>query len=554
LARSNPGGPSVILTSDRGSFSDYSRSPALGYFCCMPTRLVPRTFMDRLLAPAVRTNRSHEAIAAPYALRKVEAALVQYGINDVAVVPPEHLSEAIGARTRVVGVTAHDPFGLSPVSTKLTMMFGGGPAWNATYFAELGEQLRALKARYHFRIVAGGPGIWQTSYIRPDWVDTIFQGEGEIDFPLLVSSILSGFPVPATVQGRTVPVDQIPSIIHRSRIGEVQVTRGCPRGCEFCSITPEKYRTIPLDAIRREIAVNMAAGERNVEIVTDDILLYGAKKLRTNHDAAVSLIQTIKDMGGENIGFAHVSAPAVQESPQTILDMGHVAEWDKYRGLTPVVGLETGSTRVFRKYMPAKSFPFKPEQWGEVILGATVTMNEAGIDPCYTMTIGFPDETDKDVEESMGLVQRMIDQGARAYIFPLPVIPISTTRIRGNPMPELEHLPERYWDLLTMCWKWDLRLTRRMLPTIVGRMQNPAARRVTEYFAERLSTSLERVFDKFQESHGHVAYTYRQIHATGVSGVLKSLFFLIQASVRGAPLETPASWIETPAHSLGGGA
>jgi radical SAM superfamily enzyme YgiQ (UPF0313 family) len=523
----------VVLTSDRGTFSDYSRSSVLGYFCCLPSRLVPRFLMDHLFSPP-DVSEGMEAQTAPYPLRKVEAALIRSGISDVAVVPPERLERAIGSRTRVVGVTTHDPLGMSPVSTKLTMLFGGGPCWNETFFAELGERIRSIRSRHPFVVVAGGPGVWQMSFGRPSWVDVIYQGEAEVDLPALVASLLDGGLPPTMVQGRPPTLDQIPPIVKPARLGEVQITRGCPRGCEFCSVTPDRFRTIPLEVIEREVAVNFSSGERNVELITDDILLYGAKKLRTNHEAVVRLFRALKRAGAHQIGFAHVSAPAVRESPQTILEMGHIAEWERCRGLTPVVGLETGSLRIFRRYMPAKAFPFRPEEWSEVVLDATVTMNDAGIDPCYTMTIGFPDETDEDVDASIRLVQSFIDRDLKAFLFPLPVIPIATSRIRGNPMPELETLPLRYWDLLSLCWKRDLELARVLVPTIVGKMTNPFVRRAMTALVDHVSPHLERLFEEYAETHGRVAYRYQNIHLDGVRGALRAVIWLTQAAGAGA--------------------
>ncbi len=524
------GGHVVVLTSDRGSFSDYSRSSALGYVCCMPSRLVPRFLMDYLFCPPMPTHEGPAALTAPYALRKVEASLLRQGATDVIVVPPEHLEAAVGPRTRVVGLTAHDPMGLSPVSTKLTMLLGGGPSWNETYFAELGDALAPLREHYHFAIVAGGPGIWQTTYRRPPWIDTIFRGEAEVDFPLLVRSLISGASPPSDVQGRTPTLEQIPPIVRPARIGEVQVTRGCPRGCEFCSITPDRYRTIPFEAIEQEMRVNFAAGEKNVELVTDDILLYGAKKLRTNHEAVVDLFRRIKRAGAEKIGFAHVSAPAVRESPETLLEVGRISEWGRQSGMIPVVGLETGSQRIFRRYMPAKAFPFRPEEWNDTVLEATVLMNEAGISPCYTMTIGFPDETDEDVDDSIRIVQSFIDRDLRAFLFPLPVIPITTSRIGGNAMPELGTLPSRYWDLLYLCWERDLKLARDMVPGFVSRMTSPLARRVTTTLVERLWPHVLRFFEQFPETHGRSALRYREVRLDGVIGALRSMFWLTRAA------------------------
>ena len=527
------GGWTIVLTSDRGSFSEYSRSVPLGYFACMPAHVVPRLFMDRLFTPPVETAPDGEATVAPYALRKVEGALHAAGLTSVACVPPEHLPAVVGPSTRILGVTAHDPYGFSPVSTKLTMLFGGGPAWNARFFTEFGALVQRLKERHPLTVIAGGPGIWQMSYRVPEWVDTVFQGEAEVDFPILCRTVLAGETPPPFVTGRSAKLEEIPRILKRSRFGEVQVTRGCPRGCEFCSITPEKYRTIPLEEIKAEIAVNMAAGESMVDLITDDILLYGASKLRANHEAVVRLYTEVAKMGATTINFDHVSAPAVRESPQTVLAMGEIGEYDKHPGQSPVVGMETGSERIFHKYMPAKSFPWKAADWWDVILSATTTMNQANIWPCYTMTIGFPDETDADVDRSIGLVQAIIDQDLKAWIFPLPVIPISTTRLKGNPMPELERLPDRYWDLLALAWKRDLALARVLTPTVTARMTNPIARRLVTLLTNRMTRRIEKVFEELQRTRGRKSRDYESVDLDNPVGIARSVLYMARISVAG---------------------
>jgi radical SAM superfamily enzyme YgiQ (UPF0313 family) len=524
----------VVLTADRGSFSDYSRSTPFGYFACLPAHIVPRPLMDRVFTPPAPTdNGGPGALWAPYALRKLEAALVAAGVSDVAVVPPERLDRAVGPRTRVVGLSAHDPYGLSPVSTKLTMLFGGGPAWNSVFFDELGRQVERLRARAPFVTIAGGPGIWQMTYRIPEWIDTVFHGEAEVDFPLVAQRALAGERPPPVMHGRSATLEQIPTILRPARLGEVQVTRGCPRGCEFCSITPEKYRTIPLEQIRAELKVNMRAGERDVELLTDDVLLYGARKLRTNHERVVELFQEVKKMGAQHLFFPHVSAPAVRESPQTIRAIGEIAEYDRYNGISPVVGLETGSERVFAKYMPAKAFPWKPADWWDVVLDATRVMNEANIWPCYTMTIGFPDETDADVDRSIGIVEAIIAQDLKAWIFPLPVIPISSSRLKGNPFPELERLPARYWDLLYIAWRRDLRLARELTPTVTSRIRSPRADALFRGIADRIGNSLLRVFAELSATRGRKSHEFRTLDLNRPGGWLRMAYWTMQAAVAG---------------------
>jgi hypothetical protein len=83
-------GYKIVLTADQGTFTDYGGDSVLGYVACMPSRLVPRFFMERFFTPKIKYDRDYRALIAPYPLRKVEAALIYHGYSeeDVAVVAP----------------------------------------------------------------------------------------------------------------------------------------------------------------------------------------------------------------------------------------------------------------------------------------------------------------------------------------------------------------------------------------------------------------------------------------------------------------------------------
>lgn len=522
----------VVLTADRGSFTDYGGGSALGYVACMPHRLVPRLFMDKFFTPPATADENGRAILAPYALRKVEATLVNAGFN-TCVSPPEKLEKVVSQSTKVLGVTVHDPMGVEPVTFKLTMLFGGGKSWTAKYFEELGDKIRRLKQMYGFRTLVGGPGAWQVQRERPEWVDVVFIGHAELDLPPLINSIVSGKDVPRVVFGRNPrSADEIPLIVNPARFGEVQVTRGCPRGCQFCSITPDSFITIPVETVLKEVEVNLRAGQTRVDLVTDDILLYGAQRLRVNHEAVTKLFSEVKKMGVESIGFPHISAPAVRESPRTVRTMSEIAGYSHDRANAPVVGLETGSLKIFNKYMRAKSFPWEPAQWKDVVLDATAVMNESHIYPCYTMTIGYPEETDDDVQASINLVQSIIDHDYTAWIFPLPVIPMGTSRIRDNPMPALERLPQAYWDLLYMSWKYDLKVTRSLVPTLTWGMQNRFVRWVVQNMIDRIFNQIEWVFSELKQTRGRSSLKYKDLNLNTTLGVIKSVYWLLRVAFK----------------------
>ncbi len=91
----------VPMTSDWGGFSEYSGANTLGYFACMPSRLVPRIFMDHFFTSPMRVYRSGKAILVPYVLRKIEASLVGSSKNGVIVTPPESPQRVVSNEARV---------------------------------------------------------------------------------------------------------------------------------------------------------------------------------------------------------------------------------------------------------------------------------------------------------------------------------------------------------------------------------------------------------------------------------------------------------------------
>ncbi|HLI46668.1 MAG TPA: radical SAM protein [Geobacterales bacterium] len=518
----------VVLTADRGSFTDYGGSSALGYVACMPYRLVPRIFMDRIFTPPIPADNEGRAYFAPYALRKVEAALYYAGIKDVIVTPPEYLERVVNNETKILGLTAHDPLGIDPVSTKLCMLFGGGPSWTARFFEELGEKVSRLKKKYNFKVIVGGPAAWELIKERPDWLDVLYIGEAEHTLPSLVNEMLNGKDVPKLIYGKDAKIDEIPPILYPARLGEVQITRGCPRGCSFCSITPETFRSIPLDIIKKEIEVNLKGGIDRVEFITDDIMLYGSQRLRVNHDAITKLYKDVMVMGVDGIWFPHISAPPVKESPKTIREMAEIAHYSFDRADAPVVGLETGSERIFTKYMRAKSFPYEPRQWRDVIIDATTIMNENYIYPCYTMTIGYFDETEEDVELSIKLVQDIIDHELTAWVFPLPVIPMETSRIRKNPFPTLKKMPRNYWDLLYISWKYNFKITRKLVPALTSNIKNKMINRLAKFMIDKIFDNIEWVFLQLKETKGLSSLNYRNINLNNTIGVIRALTWLFR--------------------------
>ncbi len=139
-------------------------------------------------------------------------------------------------------------------------------------------------------------------------------------------------------------------------------------------------------------------------LASEDIFLYQCNdKFLPNREAISELIKSIAAVPGmEFIQPAHAALAPVVCDPEMIEEIGPVLREKSYwitngtRHSSVEVGMETGSIRLMKKYMPRKMLPFKPEEWHDVVTKAIEIMNENYIWPLATLIVGLPEETEKD--------------------------------------------------------------------------------------------------------------------------------------------------------------
>ena len=438
-----------------------------------------------ILAPRT-PDENGRALYAPYGLAKVEAALVAAGFRreDVIITPPEKLEKVVDKDTEILGIHTVDPQGLAPVSWTLRVMTGGGKTCTALEFEKLMEKVKRLKKRYGFRVVVGGPGVWQLRGREDKFgIDVVYDGEAELDFPLLVKKILGGERVPRYVAGRIVPPDEVPPIITPSRNGLVQITRGCPRGCQFCKPTTFFFRSIPLDTVLREAELNARTGAKVIEFVTEDVLLYGAKGLHLNGEAVKKLFtetyKAVKNYGVEQLTFSHItlsSALVLKDAVRFISDINGLSEKNP---VFPQVGLESGSPRIVAKYFRGKPYPWKPEDWPWVVIEGSKLLNDNYMYPCLTYIIGFPDATPEDYVKTTELIDRLVEEGFRGWIYPLFLVPIGGTRIEKRAeFMTWEKIPQEAVEAIVAGWEHSIRFSKYIYPVLLRGLKNPLVRRI----------------------------------------------------------------------------
>ncbi len=534
--------PQIVLTADRALFTDFSGADPLGFGLCMPVRLVPKIVEYRILAPPAKADSNGRALYAPYALAKVEAALNAAGFSrdEVVVTPPEKLYKVVDKDTRIIGVHVVDPQGLAPVSWTLKAMCGGGITCTQYEFEKLMKTIKRLRDRgFKFKLVVGGPGAWQLRGREDKFgIDVLYEGEAEVTFPLIVRKILNGEEVPRRVMGSIAPVEKIPAILTPSRNGLVEITRGCPRRCHFCSPTMRAFRSIPLETIVKELSLNFRHGARSASFITEDIFMYGASlgPLRFNEDAVVKLYETTltiaRRYGVDRISFSHATISSALACPKLVKYISEANSLDADRPFMPQIGLESGSPRIVRKYFAGKPWPWKPEEWPEVVVEGSKLINDYYWYPCYTYIIGFPDATPEDYIKTIELLDRLRDEGFKGWTFPLLLIPMGGTLIEKKAsFQTLRSLPREAIEAMVEGWRISIKFSEWAYPRIINGIKNPIIRRIALKLKDLLISSMKSWVDELSRRGVEVLEEFSKVDIRSFRGVLRTVVEVVKTRV-----------------------
>jgi len=434
----------------------------MGFAACAPPTVVPAWFLKSFFYPRVKSERGRTKFA-PYGLRKIEAALIESGF-DVATVHPYDIEKFPEAK--VVGVSVMDPLGFGPVSVTLSTILGGTPSTRLE-FAKLIEKLR----KRGVRIIVGGAGAWQFEWEK-EWlnvIDCIVIGEADELAPNLFEKALKGEELPKIVYSKGVEVERIPAIKNPSVNGLVEVSRGCGRGCRFCSETLKGRRDIPVQRIVEEVELNIRGGSEGTLLHAEDVLLYGSRSFVPNEEKILELFERVRGIT-PNIGISHCSLAAVAAKPEIIEKISELLELGERIPMLGVqTGIETGSPRLLEKYMRGKSLPFHPKEWCDVVEEAFAVMHDNLWIPAATLLICLPDEREEDVLATIELVERLKDY--RSLIVPLIFIPMEVCSLRGK-----GELKEVHWELLQTCMKHAMRWVDELAEVYLRGLKNEVAK------------------------------------------------------------------------------
>jgi radical SAM superfamily enzyme YgiQ (UPF0313 family) len=460
-------GVPIVLTASRAEANEYDNNPFNAFICTFPRKLSGYILREHL--SNLKNNEDGTAKCTIYGLRKVESMLVdEFGEETVVVSHYDNLHKFIGKKTKIVGISSMDPMGLAYVSTTYNSLIGfGGEALNAFEFKKLVAHPSIQK--YKPKIIVGGAGSWQISEAGAQMslgIDVLFQGESEADLVNIFKKMMNGEKVPSYFEAKKPDREKVPLIKHAASYGMVEITRGCGRGCQFCSPTNRTKYSFPIDHIMKEVETNIKEGAKSIFTVTEDIFLYKSKPgFIPNREEIVKLYKTIASYPGvEYILLSHASlAPAIydrkllEELSPILLEK---TKWNPKTSTTykkpfvsVEVGIETGSIRLMQKYMKGKALPYSVDNWPELVVQGVGIMNDYDWWPLCTIMTGQPDETEDDVIATLNLIDDLRNHNAKMFYTPVLFIPLKEAILGNHSRTNLKNLTELQWEILARCWR-----------------------------------------------------------------------------------------------------
>ena len=476
-------GKLIVLTAPLTETIDHA-----GYFIQMALASLPAR-MEKVINQKypkwrdTERNPDGSALYMPAGVRLVEASLLrEFSPDDIVCCYPADLHKFIGPRTRVIGVSTHNPLGVTFAAGVYASIFGSSKEpINSHYAKELFYTLKDSPHRDNFKVIVGGSGGWQiseTDSFDELSVDCVVDGRSESEDVLeLFRKAIAGEELPrnATV---THPKQRAGLLTPRKRttFGVVEMTTGCGRRCQFCLPDLNPQIDFPKDSIMEAVRANVEHGNRQISLATEDMFIWGQVGTGTpfyfpNREALLDLYREVVETPGvDHHILSHSTMAPVVVDPTLIKQLSdllldkspvklpRVSSHPEGRMLSPLIGMETASVRVAKQIMPGKSAPFPIDEWPSVLIQGLTILNQNNWFPVITLMIGNPGETDDDCKATLDLLYEVERRGLFAFFVPSIFTPLHDTRMGTKQgVSESREMSPLQWQIMMKCWKMSMK-------------------------------------------------------------------------------------------------
>lgn len=459
--------PAVVLVPDRTLSADY-KVMFEGIFATMQTTQVPEFMMRSFVSPGLACDEHGRANVSPLGLRRIESALLASGLSrdDVVCTTPEELPRLLGPWTKVVCVSSSDPLGRGMTNTTTTN-FWKGQLYTRTWMDRMMAGVVEAKAKHGFKVLGGGQGAWQWAQgpaeARAHGLDVVFEGYFEEQGPRLIADLLAGKPAPALVTEPGTAHAHVKPIAGASMLGVIEQSRGCGKGCQYCTLAFKPMDHLPVDTVVADIETNVAGGMPAVMSGSEDFFRYGATGWKVEFDRLHALLSRMREIRGVSfmqIDHANISS-VMQLTDDQLREVRRLLTWREHTDYLWVnMGVESASGRLVRDNGPAKIAPLRPEDWDDLVRETAAKMERTGFFPVFSIILGLPGETPDDVAKTLALVRYLATR--RCVVFPIFHEPVLAEHPRRGHRFDITHMRADHLELYIACYEINFRWVPRL--------------------------------------------------------------------------------------------
>ncbi|MGC9205143.1 MAG: B12-binding domain-containing radical SAM protein [Candidatus Micrarchaeia archaeon] len=435
-----------VLVADSSLNASYRNFPLLDFLPSAPVEGIPKPIYNFLKGKPYKALPDGSISVTSYALRKIEAALLQrFPRNEVVLAHEKYLDRFITDDTEIIGVDTMDPLGTGPVTMSyIALLKSKKGAWVTQEWLRLIRKINRIRKGKKAKLLIGGPGVWDFTLFPEELdkenIDYAFQGESDDVICDLFEQLPKGelnkdefFEGYVTMDenfhrslvkhpkfisrspkiGLGAPISKIPTIVAPAHGGMVEIMRGCGIGCDFCEVTLRPLRYYTNEMIIKEIEANVRGGYDNAWLHTDEI--FGFRHTKTNfepnEEALIDLFKTVMSVKGvKRTNPTHGRISPAAAYPDLIKKLSEIIKAGPDNWIGMQVGVETGSDILAKRHMPNKTLPLHvgPDgTWREIVWEGTRNLNKYFWRPAFTLQVGQAEETDEDNWDSVALINQL---------------------------------------------------------------------------------------------------------------------------------------------------
>ncbi len=319
----------------------------------------------------------------------------------------------------------------------------------ALYFKEEVQRLNQLRAQVTSQvlIIAGGPhATFYPEEVLKEGVDFLVRGEAEEAFPRLVKAIAED-----TTEWRNIPgvackdagevlknpldiipnIDPYPSFSIQSRIfSPIEITRGCPFGCSFCSVCSlfgAQVRHRSIDSICKWLGLAAKLNYDRVWFICPNSFGYGSPDGRKGNPPIVEqMLKRVAAIPGLKQVFFGTFPSEVRPEFVTTEMVDAISPYIANKSFT--LGAQSASNAMLDRIHRQHTF--------EDVLNAIDLMRARNFRVDVDFIFGLPGETAEDREENLAFFQYVLKtSGIRIHGHTF--LPLPGTKFQNAPPGEI---------------------------------------------------------------------------------------------------------------------